>query len=119
MRKRLIGAVLAAVLMVGVMPGAVQAKPLDVDCDLLSAVDDGVFGFLAGTPIRFENLGDLISTMHNDDAVFGDLVALGAALSGGEIVFTSPEQVVNTHAKCHLNTKIIGLVRWLADQPVP
>ncbi len=83
-------------------------KPLDVDCDLLEATNDAVNDFLDGEGIQFDNLGDLVSSAIQDEAVFDQLSALILLFSDGEIDFTSASQAVSTNAKR-------GLIRQLID----
>ena len=83
-------------------------KPLDVDCDLLADTNDAVDEFLDLEGIQFDNLGDLVSSAIQDEAVFDQLSALILFFSGGEIDFESASQAVSTNAKC-------GLIRQLLD----
>ena len=94
-------------LMLGVST-ANAASPLDVDCDLLEATNDAVNDFLDGEGVQFDNLGDLVSSAIQDEAVFDQLSALILLFSDGEIEFTSASQAVSTNAKC-------GLIRQLVD----
>ena len=86
-------------------------KPLDVDCDLLEATNDAVDDFLDGEGIQFDNLGDLVSSSIQDEALFDQLSALILLFSGGEIEFTSASQAVSTNAKCGLIPQLIGNIR--------
>jgi hypothetical protein len=86
-------------------------KPLDVDCDLLEATNDAVNAFLDGEGIQFDNLGDLISSAIQDEAVFDQLSALILFFSGGEIDFTSASQAVSTNAKCGLIPQLLDNIR--------
>ena len=86
-------------------------KPLDVDCDLLAATNDAVNDFLDGEGVQFDNLGDLVSSAIQDEAVFDQLSALILLFSGGEIEFTSASQAVSTNAKCGLIPQLIGNIR--------
>ena len=90
---------------------AYAKKPLDVDCDLLAATNDAVNAFLDGEGVQFDNLGDLVSSAIQDEAVFDQLSALILLFSGGEIEFTSASQAVSTNAKCGLIPQLIGNVR--------
>ena len=108
----LAGAVLAVVLMVGLVPTeAHAAKPLDVDCDLLEATNDAVNVFLDGQGIQFDNLGDLISSAIQDESVFDQLSDLIVFFSGGAIAFDSASQAVSTNAKCGLAPQVIDNIR--------
>ena len=99
---------LAATLLVGLMPVAASAaRPLDVDCDLLAATNDAVNDFLDSEGIQFDNLGDLISSSIQDEAVFDQLSALVLFFSGGAIEFTSASQAISTSAKCGLAPQVI------------
>ena len=116
MRMKVLAAVSAAALMVAIavpLSGgtASAAKPLDVDCDLLEATNDGVNVFLDNEGIQFDNLGDLVSSAIRDDDVFDDLSALILLFSGGAIDFTSASQAVSTNAKCGLIPQLIGNIR--------
>ena len=82
-------------------------KPLDVDCDLLEATNESVNDFLDGEGIQFDNLGDLVSSAIQDEAVFDQLSALILLFSGGEIDFTSASQAISTNAKCGLIGQLI------------
>ena len=107
-KKRLAGAVMAATLVVGLIPAAAQAgKPLDVDCELLAATYDAVNDFLDGEGVQFDNVGDLISSSIQDEELFDQLSALILFFSGGEIEFTSGTQAVATSAKCGLAPQVI------------
>jgi hypothetical protein len=86
-------------------------KPLDVDCDLLEATNDAVNVFLDGEGIQFDNLGDLVSSAIQDEAVFDQLSALILLFSGGEIDFTSASQAVSTNARCGLIEQLIDNIR--------
>lgn len=86
-------------------------KPLDVDCDLLEATNDAVNDFLDLEGVQFNNLGDLISSSIQDEAVFDQLSALILFFSGGEIEFTSASQAVSTNAKCGLIPQLIDNIR--------
>jgi len=111
-KKRLVGAVLGAMLVVGLIPAAAHAaRPLDVDCDLLAATNEAVNDFLDSEGIQFDNLGDLISSAVLDDAVFDQLSALVLLFSGGEIEFTSASQGVSTNAKCGLALQVVDNIR--------
>jgi hypothetical protein len=99
-----------ATLLVGVS-AAYADRPLDVDCDLLSATNDAVNDFLDGEGVQFNNLGDLVSTAILDDAVFEQLRDLILLFSGGEIEFESASQAVSTNAKCGLIPQLIDNVR--------
>jgi len=90
---------------------AYAKKPLDVDCDLWAATNDAVDDFLDSEGIQFDNLGDLVSTAIQDEAVFDQLSALILLFSGGEIDFTSASQAVSTNAKCGLIPQLIGNIR--------
>ncbi len=106
------GVVLAAILMVGLASkDAHAAKPLDVDCDLLAATNEAVNDFLDGEGIQFDNLGDLISSAIQDEAVFGQLSALILFFSGGQIEFGSASEAVSTNAKCGLVPQLIDNIR--------
>ena len=108
----LAGAILAVVLMVGLVPtDAHAAKPLDVDCDLLEATNDAVNVFLDGEGIQFDNLGDLISTAILDEEVFDQLSELILLFSGGAIEFESASQAATTNAKCGLIPRVIDNIR--------
>jgi hypothetical protein len=86
-------------------------KPLDVDCDLLEATNDAVDDFLDLEGVSFNNLGDLVSSAIQDEAVFDQLSALILLFSGGEIEFTSASQAVSTNAKCGLIPQLIDNIR--------
>jgi hypothetical protein len=86
-------------------------KPLDVDCDLLEATNDAVDDFLDDQDVQFNNLGDLVSSAIQDEAVFDQLSALILLFSGGEIEFTSASQAVSTNAKCGLIPQLIDNIR--------
>ena len=106
------GLVLAAILVVGPAQTEVHAaKPLDVDCDLLAATNDAVNNFLDSEGIQFDNLGDLVSSAIQDEAVFGQLSALILFFSGGEIEFQSASEAVSTSAKCRLVPQLIDNIR--------
>ena len=106
------GAVLAAILMVGLASKDVHAaRPLDVDCDLLAATNEDVNVFLVGEGIQFDNLGDLYSSTILDDAVFDQLSAIIVIFSGGEIHFDSASQAISTNAKCGLTPSLIDNIR--------
>ena len=112
MKKRLVGAVLGALLVVGLIPAAAHAaRPLDVDCDLLAATNDAVNDFLDGEGVQFDNLGDLISSAVLDDAVLEQLRDLVLFFSGGEIDFASASQWVSTNAKCGLALQVVDNIR--------
>jgi len=83
------------------------ARPLDVDCDLLAATNDAVNDFLDGEDVQFDNLGDLVASSIQDDAVFDQLSALILLFSGGEIAFESASQAVATNARCGLIPQLI------------
>ncbi len=87
------------------------ARPLNVDCDLLAATNDAVNVFLDGEGIQFDNLGDLVSSAIQDEAVFDQLSALILLFSGGEIDFTSASQAVSTNAKCGLIPQLLDNIR--------
>ncbi len=99
-----------AFLLVGVSTAHAK-KPLDVDCDLLEATNDAVDDFLDGEGIQFDNLGDLVSSAIQDEALFDQLSALILLFSGGEIEFTSASQAVSTNAKCGLIPQLIDNIR--------
>ena len=86
-------------------------KPLDVDCDLLAAVNDDVNDFLDINGVQFNNLGDLVSSSILDEALFDDLSALILLFSGGQIDFNSASQAVSTNARCGLIPQLIGNIR--------
>ncbi len=86
-------------------------KPLDVDCDLLEATNDAVNVFLDDQGIQFDNLGDLVSSAIQDDAVFDQLSALITLFSDGEINFDSASQAVSTNAKCGLIEQLLDNIR--------
>ena len=66
--KRITSAlVVVAALLVGASNA--NAKPLDVDCDLLAATNDAVNDFLVGEGVRFDNLGDIVSSAIQDEVV--------------------------------------------------
>jgi hypothetical protein len=90
---------------------AYAKKPLDVDCDLLEATNDAVDDFLDDQDVQFNNLGDLVSSAIQDEAVFDQLSALILLFSGGEIEFTSASQAVSTNAKCGLIPQLIDNIR--------
>lgn len=107
--KRLIGTMLAAVLIVGLVPLAAQAKPLDVDCEQLAETD---VAFFANAPLSFNSLGELISFFQrNDDAFAAASVAFGdvSEFFGPRIEFESMTQTVSTHSKCGLSPLVISL----------
>ncbi len=87
------------------------AKPLDVDCDLLADTNEAVNVFLDGEGIQFNNLGDLVASSIQDDALFDQLSALVLLFSGGEIAFESASQAVSTNARCGLIPQLIGNIR--------
>jgi hypothetical protein len=87
------------------------ANPLDVDCDLLAATNDAVNDFLDANDVQFNNLGDLVSSAIQDEAVFDQLNALILLFSGGQIEFTSASQAVSTNAKCGLVPQLIDNIR--------
>ena len=87
------------------------APPLDVDCDLLEATNEAVNDFLDGEGIQFDNLGDLVSSAIQDEALFDQLSALILLFSGGEIEFTSASQAVSTNARCGLIPQLIDNIR--------
>ena len=93
------------------VPTAYAKKPLDVDCDLLEATNDAVNDFLDSEGIQFNNLGDLVSSSIQDEALFDQLSALILLFSGGEIEFTSASQAVSTNAKCGLIPQLIDNIR--------
>ena len=99
-----------AALLVGVST-AHAAKPLDVDCDLLSATNEAVNDFLDAQNVEFDNLGDLVSSAILDDAIFDLLNALITPFSGGAISFDSASQAVSTNAKCGLIPQLLGNIR--------
>ncbi|MCH8052128.1 MAG: hypothetical protein IIC86_08935 [Chloroflexi bacterium] len=106
------GAVLAAILMVGLASKDVHAaSPLDVDCDLLAATNESVNVFLDGEGIQFDNLGDLFSSAIQDEAVFQQLSDLILFFSGGAIDFDSASQAISTNAKCGLTPSLIDNIR--------
>lgn len=113
MKKRLTGALLAAVLIVGLFPAAAQAtKPLDVDCEQLWQTD---VVFFAVAPLSFKSLGDLISFFQRDDAAFAEASTAFGDISefvvgGPRIEFESMSQSVSTHSKCGLTPGVIGLI---------
>jgi hypothetical protein len=110
-KARILGIVLATVMVMGLTSGVASAKkPLDVDCNLLEATNDAVDDFLDGEGIQFNNLGDLVSSATLDDAVFDQLSDLILLFSGGEIEFTSASQAVSTNAKCGLVPQLVGNV---------
>ncbi len=90
---------------------AYAKKPLNIDCDLLEATNDAVNDFLDGEGIQFDNLGDLVSSAIQDEAVFDQLSALVLLFSGGEIDFTSASQAVSTNARCGLIPQLIDNIR--------
>ena len=90
---------------------AYAKKPLDVDCNLLAATNDAVNDFLDGEGIQFNNLGSLLSTAIQDEAVFDQLSALITLFSGGEINFDSPSQLLTTNAKCGLVPQLLENIR--------
>ena len=106
------GLVLAAILVVGPAQTEVHAaKPLDVDCDLLAATNEAVNDFLDNQGIQFDNLGDLYSSLIQDEAVFQQLSDLIVFFSGGAIVFDSASQAISTNAKCGLTPSLIDNIR--------
>ncbi len=111
MKIRFLATVLAvtAALLVGV--STADAKPLDVDCDLLAATNEAVDDFLDAQGIQFDNLGDLVSSAILDDDVFNDLNALITFFSGGAISFDSASQLVSTNARCDLIPQLIDNIR--------
>ena len=99
-----------AALLVGVST-AYANNPLDVDCDLLAATNDAVNVFLDAEGIQFDNLGDLVSSSIQDDAVFDQLSALVLFFSGGAIDFDTASQAVSTNAKCGLIPQLLDNIR--------
>jgi hypothetical protein len=97
------------------MPAVAGAKPLEgVDCEQIAATDVALFAFLTeNTPIRFASLGDMISALHTDDALFtqmnGAFVGISAAF-GDPISFESATEAITTHTSCRLNPLMISLV---------
>ena len=67
--------------------------------------------FLDGEGIQFNNLGDLVSSAIQDEAVFEQLSALILLFSGGAIDFTSASQAVGTNAKCGLIPQLLDNIR--------
>ena len=67
--------------------------------------------FLDLEGIQFDNLGDLVSSAIQDEAVFDQLSALILFFSGGEIDFESASQAVSTNAKCGLIRKLLDNIR--------
>jgi hypothetical protein len=99
---------------VGLLIGASTAhakKPLDVDCDLLEATNDAVDDFLDAEGIQFDNLGDLVSSAIQDEAIFDQLRALVLLFSGGQIDFTSASQAISTNGKCGLIPQLLENIR--------
>ncbi|MGF1761373.1 hypothetical protein L4D76_26350 [Photobacterium sagamiensis] len=90
---------------------AYAKQPLDVDCGLLEATNDAVNDFLDGQGVQFNNIGDLVSSAIQDDAVFEQLRDLILFFSGGEIEFESASQLVSTNAKCGLVPQLIYNIR--------
>ena len=109
--RHLLTALVATIgLLLSVSP-AFAKKPLNVDCDLLAATNDAVDAFLDGEGIQFDNLGDLVASAIQDEAVFDQLSALILLFSGGEIDFTSASQAISTNAKCGLVPQLIDNIR--------
>ena len=109
MRRRLIGAALAGVLIVGLIPAAVSAKPLEgVDCEQLEATD---IAFFSTVPLPFENFGDLVSTLQRDDALFAELVPAFAFVSTQVGPWTEPivfESFTQREKTWALTTVLLG-----------
>ena len=104
MRRRLIGVVVGVVILVTLVPTVAQAEaPLDVDCDVLAATLVAVDAFLEALPvppIDTDSLGEFLSTLKKDPALFAAVNGLIVAFSGGTISFDSPSQMLSTTAKC-------------------
>ncbi len=116
MRKRLIGVVIAGVVMlVGLVPTAAHAdKPLDVDCDVLAVTLIDVDAFLESLPVppfEADSLGELLSILKKDPALFAAVNGLIVAFSGGTISFDSPQEAYSTIAKCGLIPLLNELVK--------
>ena len=105
-------AVIAALLMVGLVPTAAHADaPVDVDCDLLASTNAGVDAFLDLNNIEFDNLGDFESTQILDDTASQALRDLTLLFSGGAIDFDSASQALSTNAACGLIPQLIDEIR--------
>jgi len=87
------------------------AGPLDVDCDLLSAVTNDVNDFLDGQGIQFDSLGDLFSSAIRDSVLFDQLNSLVLLFSGGAIDFDSATQGISTYGKCGLIPQLFDNIR--------
>ncbi len=113
MRKRLIGVVLVGAVML--LPTAAHAdEPLDVDCDVLAATLVAVDAFLTAlpvSPIDVDSLGEFVSTLKKDPALFAAVNGLVVAFSGGTISFDAISQGVSTTAKCGLIPLLNELVK--------
>ena len=108
MRSKLLTMTLALTAGLLLLVSTADAKnPLDVDCDLLEATNDAVNDFLDGEGVQFNNLGDLVSSSIQDEAIFDQLSALILLFSGGEIEFESASQAVSTNARCGLVPQLI------------
>ena len=114
---RLTRAVLAAVLVVALVPATASAKPDEsVDCEQLELTDQAFFPGAAALleELGIGNFGQFVSFMQRNPEVFAEAGAGFTFVSGffgDPIVFTSMTQAVTTHAKCGLHP----LVPWLVN----
>jgi hypothetical protein len=116
-RRRFVVAILAAVFVMGLIPAAAQAKPLEgVDCDQLEQTDMVFFPAAAALleSLGIDNFGQFVSFFQRNEDMFA---VAGAGFSdvseffGPRIEFASMTEAVNTHAKCGLHP----LVQWLIN----
>ena len=102
------------VMSVVLVPTAAHAdKPLDVDCDVLAATLVAVDAFLEAlpvSPIDADSLGELLSTLQQDPALFAAVNGLIVAFSGGTLSFDAPTELLSTTAKCGLIPLLNDLV---------
>jgi hypothetical protein len=111
-KKRLAGAIVAAMLVVGLLPAAAQAaKPLDVDCDLMKATGDFLDDLFDQEEVGPTNLGQSLKVLNANWDDVGPLISnISYVLSGGtdRIDLESAIQANTTAAKC-------GLVKFSID----
>ena len=89
------------------------------DCEQVAATDVVLFAYLVGnTPIRFDDLADLVSSLRSDEALFAQLNAAFGAFSsyfGDPIRFASPAEAIAAHASCELHALVDGLITAMND----
>lgn len=108
MRGKYIGVALAMLVgSLAFVPSAASAnKPLDVNCDVLKSAliqIDELAGEVFPEPL-FKNWGQVVSTVKSDQQLFEFLSTVVALFTGGQVIFTDPNQAQPTIAKCGLSS---------------